>query len=171
MYWFTSDQHYNHENIITKFVFRPFANANHKNSELIKRHNDRVKQGHTVFHLGDFKLTTNRPCSHKLKKMLNGNHVFLQGNHDKNNGNNSPIRHIVIEAYSSKVILTHKPEDAIELMKTLNINLAFVGHVHTDWKFLSTEYGNLINVGVDQWNYYPVDVKQIFKAYKKWEKG
>jgi len=31
MYWFTSDQHFNHANIIEKFVFRPFQDADQMN--------------------------------------------------------------------------------------------------------------------------------------------
>lgn len=80
--WFTADQHFNHENIITKFVFREFRNSTDMNAELIKRHNSRVKAGDTVYHLGDFKMTNNGPNTHELLGKLNGRHVFIKGNHD-----------------------------------------------------------------------------------------
>ena len=163
MYWFTSDEHYNHENILTKFIFRPFRNVEHMNNELIKRHNNRVRDGHTVFHLGDFKVSTNGPNTHELIKMLNGNHVFIRGNHDKNNGLNTPLRYCIIESYGKKIVLTHKQEDAEVIMAGGGIDMAFVGHSHDAWKFKD----NIVNVGVDQWDFYPVDAKQIFKAYKR----
>ena len=169
MYWFTADTHYNHSNIITKFIYRPFANTECMNRELIKRHNERVKDGHTVYHLGDFKVSSDGPTVHELRQQLNGNHVFIQGNHDKNNGCNTPLKYAVINSYGREVILTHKPEDADRLMGTLGIDLSFVGHVHVAWKFLHGVNGDMINVGVDQWDYYPIDAKQIFKAYKKWK--
>lgn len=163
MYWFTSDEHFNHENIITKFVFRPFRNVEHMNEEIIKRHNSRVQANHTVFHLGDFKVSSQGPNTHELIKRLNGYHVFVRGNHDKNNGLNTPLRHCIIEAYGKRIVLVHKPDDAEMIMAGGGIDMAFVGHVHDVWKF----NGNMVNVGVDQWDFYPVDAKQILKAYKK----
>jgi Predicted phosphoesterase or phosphohydrolase len=100
--------------------------------------------------------------------MLNGNHVFIRGNHDKNNGLNSPLRFCCINSYGRDIVLAHKPEDAQFIMGLLGIDLGFCGHVHEKWKFRHYEYGDLINVGVDVWDYRPVDPKQIFKAYKKW---
>ena len=70
MYWFTGDQHFNHENIVTKFVFRPFQTVEDMNREIIRRHNERVKPGHTVFHLGDFRMSNQGPNVHELMEML-----------------------------------------------------------------------------------------------------
>lgn len=171
MIWFTSDEHFNHGNILKLFVYRPFSTVERMNAEIIKRHNERVKPGHTVIHLGDFRVTNCGPNSHELMEMLNGNHVFLCGNHDKNNGCNSPLKYMVIEQYNRLVVCAHRPEDAQKIMEKLSIDLAFVGHVHEKWKFLRSEHGDMVNVGVDQWDFYPIDTKQIFKAYKKWRNG
>jgi len=173
MYWFTGDEHYNHANIIMKFVFRPFSSAEEMNAEMIRRHNERVKPGHTVFHLGDFKVSSRGPNYCELLKQLNGNHVFIQGNHDKRNGVNTPLKYCLIETYGQRTLLIHRPEDAVAYMqvtKTIGghqIDLALVGHVHEKWKFRE----GMVNVGVDQWDFYPVDAKQILKAYKKWKGG
>lgn len=164
MYWFTADEHYNHTNIITKFVFRKFRDAEHMNREIIARHNSRVKNNHTVFHLGDFRVGGG-PSSFELMSQLNGNHVFICGNHDKNNGTNSPIRFCVIESYGKKMLLTHRPEDAEMIMAGGGIDLALVGHVHEKWTFRE----NMVNVGVDQWDYYPIDARQILKAYNRFK--
>ncbi len=167
--WFTGDTHYCHANIISKFVFRKFRTVAEMNRVLIERHNSRVKPGDTVFHLGDFKLTNEGPNFYELKQQLNGNLVHIQGNHDRNNGCNSAIKYLVINTYGRDVLLVHRPDDAEILMQRCKIDLAFVGHVHEKWKFRYIEgVGDLINVGVDQWDYTPVDAKQIFKAYKNW---
>jgi calcineurin-like phosphoesterase family protein len=168
MYWFSADFHANHGNIITKFVFRPFRDTAHMNAELIKRHNERVKPGHTCFHVGDFKVSTDGPNVHELAAMLNGNHVFISGNHDKRNGLNTPLKFAVIKSYSRDIVLAHKPEDCNFIMGLLGIDLGFCGHVHIAWKFRKVEHGDLVNVGVDQWSYAPVHAKQVMKALKGW---
>jgi len=114
-------------------------------------------------------VSSQGPNTHDLKAKLNGNHVFILGNHDKNNGNNTPLKYGVIQSYGKTILLIHRPEDALILMEKLNIDLAFVGHVHEKWMFKNTEHGDIVNVGVDQWDFYPVDAKQILKSYKKWK--
>jgi len=168
MWWLTGDEHYNHSNIRTLFVFRDFPSTAAMNAELIKRHNERVKPGHTVYHLGDFRLSTDGPNVHELIGMLNGNHVFIAGNHDRKNGLNTPLQFAVIKAFGRQIVLAHRPEDCNFIMGLLGIDLGFCGHVHEKWKFKTVEHGDLINVGVDQWDYYPIDGRQIFKAYKNW---
>lgn len=173
MYWFTGDEHFNHQNIISKFVFRPFQTVEDMNREIIRRHNERVKPGHTVFHLGDFRMSNQGPNVHELMGMLNGNHVFIAGNHDKRNGLNTPLRYAVIQSYGYNILLCHDPTYAQELMSTnpdrLSYDLAFTAHVHEKWKFMCGEHGDMVNAGVDQWDFYPVDAKQILKGYKQWK--
>ncbi len=166
MYWFTGDQHFNHSNIITKFVFRPFKDVEEMNLCIIQRHNERVKPSDTVYHLGDFKHTANGPSTRELISMLNGNHVFISGNHDRRNGLNAPLKYAVVETYGHRILLCHRPDDAATIAADLAVNLCFVAHVHDKWKFR----GNMINVGVDQWNFYPVGAKQILKAYNHWRR-
>ena len=168
MYWFTSDEHFNHENILKLFVYRPFRSVDEMNTTIIQRHNARVKDNDIVFHLGDFKLTTKGSNSHEITKQLNGKHIFIAGNHDKNNGCNSPIKYCVINSYGKTILLIHRPEDAATIISKGGIDLTFCGHVHEKWKFKKTEHGDMVNVGVDQWDFYPVDAKQILKAHSRW---
>lgn len=53
--WFISDTHFGHVNIL-KYDERPFADIEEMNEELIKRWNKKVKNGDTVWFLGDFAM-------------------------------------------------------------------------------------------------------------------
>lgn len=167
MNWFTSDEHFNHFSIIAH-THRPFWTWQDMNEEIIRRHNERVDNGDTVYHIGDFKLGANGPNVYELIKRLKGRHVFLWGNHDRNNGLNTPMKYAIIKTYGKLILLTHHPADALMFMCGMpGIDMAFVGHVHGNWKFKI----NMVNVGVDVWDFYPVGAKQILKAYKFWERG
>lgn len=81
-YWFTGDTHFNHTNIL-KYCNRPFDSIYHMNETIITRWNERVKDGDTVFHLGDFcfKEKDGIKAQDWLDR-LNGNMILLKGNHD-----------------------------------------------------------------------------------------
>lgn len=166
MNWFTADSHYNHFNIIDH-TRRPFWSWQDMNKVLIERHNSRVAPHHNVFIIGDFKFGANGSSVYDLCKELNGNKIFIRGNHDKNNGLNVIMESAIIKTYGKMILLVHKPDDAELIMAGGGIDMAFVGHVHGNWKFKKA----MVNVGVDVWDYYPVDAKQILKAYYNWELG
>jgi len=78
MIYFTSDTHFDHENII-KYCNRPFKDVNHMNESMIENWNNTVNDTDTVMHLGDFSFK-----SDKFINRLNGNITLIKGNHDKN---------------------------------------------------------------------------------------
>lgn len=160
MFWFTADNHFNHENII-EFCDRPFRNADHMNEVMVDRWNQRVGKLDTVIVVGDFKLGAAYPY-HVIRQHLNGNIVHVRGNHDPHNGVPATITQLTIETFGMKILVVHDPVDAY--LQIENFDLALVGHVHKIWKF--QKY--LVNVGVDVWDYYPVHMKQILKAHKYW---
>ena len=151
------------------------------NNVIIRNNNLRVKEEDMVFHCGDF-CFHNSPGgkegeggSVKAKdwiKKLNGNYVFLKGNHDKNNSLRTPILSCVIQMGGRDIFLCHKPED-IDPRYTL----AFVGHVHQHWKFKRIQHPTnrvgptitMVNVGVDVWGFVPRSFNEIMAALKKWE--
>lgn len=77
--FFISDTHFNHEKAITHFEFRPFKNVDDMNKKLIFNWNQRVKQEDEVYFLGDFCFKGNYKT---WREKLNGNIIFVRGNHD-----------------------------------------------------------------------------------------
>jgi calcineurin-like phosphoesterase family protein len=80
-YWFTSDEHYFHKNII-KFCDRPFENVIEMNNVLINNFNSVVQNNDITIHAGDFSLGKEIE-TYNLIKQLNGTHIFLKGSHDR----------------------------------------------------------------------------------------
>ena len=70
-YWFTSDTHFGHANIM-KYCNRPFASVTEMDETLIANWNAVVRNGDTVFHLGDFAFCRETNAVERLLKRLNG---------------------------------------------------------------------------------------------------
>jgi calcineurin-like phosphoesterase family protein len=179
-YWFTSDMHLGHANIV-RYCSRPFKDVQEMNEVLITNWNHRVKPDDTVFHVGDFCFKNSaggkagegmtHKSSHYASK-LNGNIIYIKGNHDRNNSVRTIIDHLVIKYGPHFVNLVHAPDSY-----DANFAINFVGHVHEKWKFRRVYLPNmdrivdLINVGVDQWNFMPVSFEEIYNQYRTWSKG
>jgi len=152
-YWFTSDNHFSHTNIIG-YTNRPFKDINEMNEKMIENWNSVVKREDTVFHLGDFSM---RNLFNTLKDRLIGNIVFIKGNHDED----SIINDLTIEYYGKFWHLVHNPEEA-------NLDFNICGHVHNNWKMMKTKDGKIIyNCGVDVNDFVPISMKHIVKEIRK----
>ena len=81
MIYFISDTHFYHSNII-KYCDRPFKDTNEMNETIINNWNSIVKNNDTIYHLGDFCLSTNDEIKSIFNK-LNGNKILIRGNHDR----------------------------------------------------------------------------------------
>ena len=141
---------------------------------IIRNHNSRVKPEDTVFFLGDFCFRNTiggKEGEGALEKaqyylnQLNGNFVFIKGNHDNNNSLKTIIKNLVIEFGGEQINLVHKPDD-IDTRFRIN----FVGHIHEKWKFKKSQGVSMINVGVDVWDFMPVRFNEIMKEYNKWRR-
>jgi calcineurin-like phosphoesterase family protein len=150
------------------------------NEVLITNWNHRVREEDIVFHVGDFCFKNSaggKPGEGMIHKAsyysskLNGNIIYIKGNHDKNNSVRTVIDHIVIKYGPHYVNLVHVPENY-----DMNFSINFVGHVHEKWKFrrIYIPYLNrnvdLINVGVDQWGFKPMTFEEIYNVYRVWSK-
>lgn len=156
--FFTADTHFDHEAII-EACNRPFKDIDHMNEEIIRRWNSVVTKHDLVYVIGDFKLS-GRHSQKDLIETLNGEIVFIRGNHDRNNGTRTIVDKIVGSYFGKKIIMVHDPKEANDI----RYDLALVGHIHEKWKFEKKK----VNVGVDVWDFYPIHMQQILKAQKKW---
>lgn len=82
MIWFTADSHFSHSNIL-RYCARPFPTIEEHDKTLIDNWNALVKPADMVYVLGDF--CWNAEYALRLSKQLNGNKVFILGNHDSFN--------------------------------------------------------------------------------------
>lgn len=79
--WLTADEHYSHRRIIG-YQSRPFSSLEEMNSTLVTRHNELVKEGDTVIHVGDFSFGRADDFL-RVASLLNGTHCFMDGSHDR----------------------------------------------------------------------------------------
>lgn len=180
-FWFTSDMHFGHRGVIS-YCGRPFENVEQMDSEMLRRWNDTVSNEDFIYVLGDM-------CFHKpsigipLLKSLNGKKILIKGNHDSYShtqyiasGFLAVFDGAQISVAGKKVIMSHYPywpkeeEDTNELRyqerRPLYDKDAFLlcGHVHTAWKTKE----RMLNVGVDQWDFYPVPLSKIDSWVNTW---
>lgn len=78
--FFTSDNHFDHKNIIP-YCNRPFKNITEMNETMVEKWNSIITNDDTVYHLGDFTLGNIRHFT-KWVSQLNGNIKILPGSHD-----------------------------------------------------------------------------------------
>lgn len=177
--WFTADHHWGHSNII-EYCNRPFRDLPHMESTIMRRHNERVSLGDTVFHVGDFffRESITRPLIPYTTfiERLNGHIILIQGNHDSNNGVKTVIQQCVIDHGGIKMLLIHQYEHAIVSSTVEDVDIVLCGHVHEKWLHKNiliymggTDYKIVpaINVGVDQWNFYPTNLRELQKLLSK----
>ena len=152
MIWFTADEHYGHTNII-RFCSRPFTDVKEMNETLIAHHNEVVKDGDLVYHVGDFALM---PTSRALViwNRLHGRHIFIKGSHDRWSEENLPY---LWEGFIGKqyVVLCHY---AMRVWPRSHYNSwQLHGHSHGRLEPQGLQY----DVGVDNNGFYPVSFGRI----------
>lgn len=165
--WFTADLHFLDEEII-KYCNRPFKSAIHMTESLIRNWNQRVKQDDLVYHIGDFYHKTNGSSPDILKDIilqLNGQIIFICGNHDSNNGVKTSISNITLQLGGKNLFLQHKPPTNIKEIP-INADIVLHGHVHLHWKYKKSVIP-FVNVGVDHWKFMPININEIFKFLHK----
>jgi calcineurin-like phosphoesterase family protein len=154
MIWFTSDQHFDHKNIIG-LCQRPFNSVEEMNEILVQNWNNVVAHDDTVYVLGDFAWKNPKPHIEKL----NGNITFIIGGHDKKLTGEKLLEVKIDEQW---FILCHYP--LYSWNKEYYGSIHLHGHNHNN----PIEYKrNRINVGVDMWDFYPVSINDILKLKKE----
>jgi len=175
--YFTSDQHYGHENII-KFCNRPFKNSWEFIEHSVKTHNEIVPKGARVFHNGDlFWRTLGLKAALDIINALNGQHYFIWGNHDELIEKNKVLRdqfvwcRDIAQVYHPKLdkplVLCHY---AMYVWRNSHRGAYHLyGHTHGNLP----EQNNLsFDCGVDAWDYKPVSIEEVIeKMERKKAKG
>lgn len=155
MYWFTSDEHYYHKNIL-KYSQRPFSSVEEMNEALIQNHNSVVGKGDVTIHAGDFTLKNDKEFIYKnIINRLNGTHIFLKGSHDYwlRGSNFLQIWERKIEDYY--VVVCHY---ALRVWCRSHYNSWMLyGHSHG----MLEPVGKQWDCGVDNNDYYPISFEQV----------
>ena len=158
MYYFTSDTHFGHANII-KYCNRPFMDADRMDSQLITNWLQIVKPFDVVYHLGDFAFTKD---FEDYYIRLTGRIIHIKGNHDKSKHSN--LQRATIHLGGRDWLLVHNPENAMHT----NHKYILCGHVHEKQKIWEVGEKLFVNVGVDVWDFKPVTMKQILEAVEEY---
>lgn len=190
MDYFTADLHFNHNNIIKycgrgaykdqnsfrSGTERLFNDVTEMNEHLIKTWNEIVKDNDRVYVLGDVAFGSKSEAI-TLCNRLKGRKTLIYGNHDLKYSKSFwhdagfdlvhklgygavaeyqefylahyPYRKALMQHDTREYLRDHAP---VEQDKVL-----LHGHVHTQWIIKD----NMINVGVDVWNYRPVSITEI----------
>jgi calcineurin-like phosphoesterase family protein len=183
--FFTSDTHFGHAKVIG-YSQRPFADIDEMHAELIRRWNERVQPGDTVYHLGDFALGPRENIG-KYRAQLNGRIVLVRGNHDRSKtamlaaGFDEVHNALELEVDDVRLFLRHIPDyDPRHINRKYDRSLLkepqsawlpdfrLCGHVHNayDWVGDMNRGGVTINVGVDVRDYRPVTLAELLAPAK-----
>ena len=178
MWYYTSDLHLDHKNVI-KYCGRPFSDVTEMNAALIANWNARVRDGDTVYILGDFCMSGAANTAN-FARQLNGRKVLVPGNHDTFAFNPkfdpSVFDEIIDRAMCTvsdpfierKIVLCHFPLAAWRRKE--NGALHFYGHVHNSTDELypyMQEIENSFNVGVDVQEFFPKTAAEIVASGRK----
>jgi len=160
--FFTADEHYGHANII-KFCNRPFSSILEMDEALIANHNSVVKKDDLVIHAGDFSLHSKREfVEKKYVSRLNGEHIFLEGSHDKwlKKSNAKQIYSLRMGSPQKLIVVCHY---ALHVWPKSHFNSWHLyGHSHGRLNL----HGKSHDIGVDNNNFAPLSFEQIAEIMK-----
>ena len=154
MYFFISDEHFSHKNVLT-YCDRPFNSIEEHDEELIRRHNEVVGKGDIVVHGGDFTLIKNLGRVEEYIERLNGSHIFIKGSHDYWLGKNPPIEILDMSINKQNIIICHY------CMRTWPRSHYNSWHLYGHSHGTLEPIGKSWDIGVDNNNFFPVSFEQI----------
>jgi len=108
----SSDLHLNHGNIID-YCDRPFDSVHEMNQALVANWNDTVHPNDTVVFLGDLCFYYGTITTHDWLHALNGDIVYIRGNHDGAEAIDYEDHHI-LETDRRRYYCTHRPREIPE---------------------------------------------------------
>lgn len=165
MYWFTSDEHFSHRNIID-YCKRPFDSISIMNKTLIDRFNSKVKDGDTTIHCGDFTLIKRIEYAMSIIEQLNGNHIFIKGSHDdwmdfypSNNSDKVKLVGYIYERNFNNTYIVACHYAMRVWPKSHYQSIQVYGHSHGNLPGI----GKQLDVGVDSHDYYPISINKVIE--------
>lgn len=161
MIWFTSDTHFGHANII-KHCNRPFASVEEMDNVLIDNINQRVKRDDILFHLGDFAWRNAKIKSYRPRIICNTIHL-IRGNHDPINPEGftsvSNLMDTVFYHNNHTIVIT-LCHYAMRIWNKKHYGAWHLyGHSHGKLNAPNGEF--TFDVGVDVWNFCPINIDQV----------
>ena len=151
MIYFVADEHYGHANII-KYCNRPFEDVDDMDNVIMDNHNEIVNKDDTVIHAGDFALVNSKQAAIYIS-LLKGNHVFLQGSHDRWLSTGRFLWEKTID--DDQIVVCHYP--MLSWPRSHHGSCLLHGHCHGRL----TSYPGIYDIGVDNNNFYPVTWNEI----------
>jgi calcineurin-like phosphoesterase family protein len=179
-YYFISDTHFYHGNII-RYCNRPFSTVNEMNSTIVKNINKEVKEDDILIHGGDFAFGHNSSIDnieYIRQFIVCKNIILVCGNHDKiilrskilKNLFTETLNYFLREINGSKILVTHKPiyENQVCWERTLlkreyelnNSVIHLYGHVHNN------SHLGPRNLCVENNDYSPISFERILERTK-----
>lgn len=172
--FFTSDLHFNHDK---EFIYKPrgFNSVQEMNEAIIERWNKVIRDGDTVFVLGDLMLGDSE-SGLKCLEQLNGNIQVIIGNHDTNKrlaayseidlnirGYADILKYKKISFYCSHYPSLTSNFEKSDILEKHVINL--YGHTHQTNNFFN-DNPFMYHVGVDSHDCYPVAIDTIIEEIR-----
>ena len=149
-----------------EYCHRPFANTDKMRHAIIGNYIKTVTDEDTVYFLGDMTLVgpANKQYLLNITSRLPGTKHLILGNHDKldpfdyEDGGFKTI-HTALDI--GEFVLVHDPARCI----VDNTRKWLCGHVHT--LFRKNRNGNVLNIGVDQWGFFPVAINEVRRYFEE----
>lgn len=190
--FFTSDLHFGHRNICKPtFANRPWEDEKSMGTGLIEKWNSVVTLEDTVFVLGDVFWFNDSKTIKKVLDQLNGKDIYIiQGNHDDVAAYHrvvDPRIHILGDEATLWVggVVSQKPSKKVEIYLSHCPLLTWphrangvpnlFGHIHSGPRVnpensdadIPLWQGLHYDVGVDNNEYAPIELKEVFKKLNK----
>ena len=149
MIFFTGCTHFRHANII-RLANRPFSSVEEMDATMIENWNKTVKRRDIVYHLGDFAWKGGGDLQYRL----NGEKVWINGNHDPRNWGQSYLEWD--RRPSPSFVMFHYPLEEWNGWWRGAIHV----HCHTHKTNLASA-PRRFNVGVDATGFAPISLDEI----------
>lgn len=155
--FFTSDTHFSHRHILT-YTNRPFRSVDEMDAAFVERWNATVSPRDTVWHLGDFCLSSVGRAV-EVAKSLSGHKHIVWGNHDKAVRKDAAF---LAQWESHHDLVTIKVQDGATVQRIVACHYAMKiwdrSH-HGAWHLFGHSHGTMpddesslsLDVGVDAW--------------------